>query len=364
MEKSLARDPGFWAMIALGLIATFGLPVWYGLFEIMQITQYVVLGVFALSLAYIWGFGGILSFGQSAFFGLGGYVFAVAAINMGDTTVPLILSFLIPALFGAALGYFMFYGRLSDVYLGVVTLVVTLIFWKLINHTSGAEYAIGAARLGGFNGIPSVPILNVPGDADADLMPDVMFQVFMAILIVVYVGLRLINASDFGRVSVSIRENETRASLLGYDVRRHKVVVFALGSGIAGLAGAMWATYQTFIDPNAFSLEMSAKALIWVMAGGVGTLAGPLVAVIALQWLSLKLGEINLINNFVILGTILILLVLVLPKGLLPSARMWIERLVTVMRRQRDGEPVMRVRPDPALAPRRETRGASPTPAE
>lgn len=348
MEKSLLRDPGFWAMIVLGLVAMFGLPAWYGMFEIMQMTQYVVLSVFALSLAYIWGFGGILSFGQSAFFGLGGYTFAVAAINMGDTTVPLILSFTIPALFGAALGYFMFYGRLSDVYLGVVTLVVTLIFWKLINHTAGPEYAIGAARLGGFNGIPSIPILNVPGDANADLMPGAMFQVFMAILIVTYVGLRLLIASDFGRISVSIRENETRASLLGYDVRRHKVVVFALGSGIAGLAGAMWATYQTFIDPNAFSLEMSAKALIWVMAGGVGTLLGPILGVIGLQWLSLKLGELNLINNFVILGAILIVLVLALPKGLVPSVRMWTADLVVRMRRQRDGLPPSGERPESA----------------
>lgn len=349
MEKSLLKDPGFWLMIGLGLVATFGLPVWYGLFEIMQITQYVVLGVFALSLAYIWGFGGILSFGQSAFFGLGGYTFAVAAINMGDTTVPLMLSFIIPALFGAGLGYFMFYGRLSDVYLGVVTLVVTLIFWKLINHTAGPEYAIGAARLGGFNGIPSIPILNVPGDANADLMPDVMFQVFMVILMVVYVGLRLLIASDFGRVSVSIRENEIRAGLLGYDVRRHKVVVFALGSGIAGLSGAMWATYQTFIDPNAFSLEMSAKALIWVMAGGVGTLVGPILAVIGLQWLSLKLGELNLINNFVILGGILIMLVLVLPKGLVPSIRMWAENLITVLRRQKEGAPTRAAPPESAV---------------
>lgn len=339
MEKPLLKDPGFHLMIALGLAAMFALPRVYGLFEIMQITQYVVLSVFALSLAYIWGFGGILSFGQSAFFGLGGYTFAVSAINLGDTTLPFALAFVIPAAFGAALGYFMFYGRLSDVYLGVVTLVVTLIFWKVVNHTAGPEYAIGSARLGGFNGIPSVPILNVPGRPGEWLEPEVMFQVFMAILILVYVGLRVLISSDFGRVSVSIRENETRASLLGYDVRRHKVIVFPIGSGIAGMAGAMWATYQTFIDPNAFSLEMSAKALIWVMAGGVGTLAGPIIAVIGLQWLSLKLGELNLLNNYVILGTILVVMVLVLPKGLVPSVRMWAQQGWTLLRRRRAAPP-------------------------
>ena len=110
-----------------------------------------------------------------------------------------------------------------------------------------------------------------------------------------------------------------------------------LRSGLAGVSGAMWATYQTFIDPNAFSLEMSAKALIWVMAGGVGTLAGPILAVIALQWLSLKLGEMQLLNNFVILGAILVGLVLALPKGLVPSFRDWALDGWELMRRRRNG---------------------------
>lgn len=337
-ERPILRDPGFYAVTVTGLLVLLIAPSIFDFFEIMQMTQYVVLSVYALSLAYIWGYGGILSFGQSAFFGLGGYTFAIAAINMGDTTAPLILSFVIPAAFGAALGYFMFYGRLSDVYLGVVTLVVALIFWKIINTTAGPEYAIGSARLGGFNGIPSIPIVNVPGDPDADLDPVQLFQFFMVVLIGVYVALRLLIASDFGRITVSIRENETRTALLGYDVRRHKVIVFSIGSGIAGFAGAMWATYQTFIDPNAFSLEMSAKALIWAMAGGIGTLFGPIVGVLGLQWLSLKLGEMTLpINNFMILGAILVVLVLILPRGIVPSIRLWAVQGWTLLRLRREG---------------------------
>ncbi len=335
MEKSAIRDPGFYLMIAIGLAALFIGPLVVDMFTIMQVTQYVVLSVFALSLGYIWGFGGILSFGQAAFFGLGAYTFAVASINIGETTIPLILSFLLPAAFGAALGYFMFYGKLSDVYLGVVTMVVTLIFWKLANHTAGPEYVIGKARLGGFNGIPSIPTLNIPGEPDAWLDPAQLFQVFMAILIAVYVGLRLLIASDFGRVSIGIRENETRASLLGYDVRKHKVIVFSIGSGIAGLAGAMWATYQSFIDPNAFGMEMSAKALVWVMAGGVGTLVGPILGVILLQWLTLKLGMMELLNSFVVLGAIMMALVLALPKGMVPTLRGWALTGWTLARRGR-----------------------------
>ncbi|MEL6520358.1 MAG: urea ABC transporter [Pseudomonadota bacterium] len=347
MEKSLLRDAGFYTMIGIGLMVMFVLPRQMDMFAIMQITQYVVLSVYALSLAYIWGFGGILSFGQSCFFGLGAYTFAVASINMGETTIPFLLAILVPAAFGVALGYFMFYGRLSDVYLGVVTLVVTLIFWKLINHTAGPEYAIGEARLGGFNGIPSIPILNIPGQPGAWLDPVQMFMVFMGLLILVYIGLRILISSEFGRISISIRENETRSSLLGYDVRRHKVIVFSIGCGIAGMSGAMWATYQTFIDPNAFSLEMSAKALVWVMAGGVGTLAGPILAVVVLQWISLKLGEWNLMNNFVLLGMILIPLVLLLPKGILPSVRQWILQGWALWKQRRDMTGKSAVAPTP-----------------
>lgn len=337
MEKSVLRDPSFYVMVAIGLAAMLILPVVLDMFTIMQITQYVVLAVFALSLGYIWGFGGILSFGQAAFFGLGAYTFAVAAINIGETTIPLILAFAIPCLFGAALGYFIFYGRLSDVYLGVVTMVVTLLFWKLANHTAGPEYAIGEARLGGFNGIPSIPVMNIPGEPEAMLDPVQMFQVFMGFLIVVYIVLRLLIASDFGRVSIGIRENETRASLLGYDVRRHKLVVFAIGSGIAGLAGAMWATYQAFIDPNAFSMEMSAKALVWVMAGGVGTLVGPIIGVILLQWLTLKLGTMELLNSLAVLGAIMMVLVLALPKGIVPTLRKLIVDGWILARRKKTG---------------------------
>jgi len=321
MEKKVTRDPGFYIMVAIGLAVMFIAPVMLDLFTIMQITQYVVLSIFALSLGYIWGFGGILSFGQAAFFGLGAYTFAVASINMGSTTIPLVLSIIVPTIFGAALGYFMFYGRLSDVYLGVVTMVVALIFWKLINHTAGPEYSIGSARLGGFNGIPSIPTLHIPGDPGAWLDPGQMFQVFMGFLIVIYVALRFLIASDFGRVTIGIRENETRAALLGYDVRKQKVIVFAIGGGIAGLAGAMWATYQAFIDPNSVSMEMSAKALVWVMAGGVGTLVGPIIGCILLQWLTLQLGTVDVVNPIAVLGAIMVVLVLALPKGIVPTAR-------------------------------------------
>ena len=312
---------------AVFLLILIFVPIIFDLFEVLQMTQYIILSIFALSLAYIWGFGGIISFGQAGFFGLGGYAFAVFAINMEQTGIPFAMAIGLCFLFAMALGYFMFYGRLSDVYLGVVTLVVTLIMWKLINHTAGPEYIIGKARLGGFNGMPSIPIMRVPF-TDQEMEPGQMFRYFMGILIFVYLLLHVLIRSTFGRVAISIRENEVRTGLLGYDIRLYKLMVFSIGGAIGGAAGAMWATYQTFIDPNAFSLEMSAKCLIWVMAGGVGTLIGPIVGVVALQYLSLKLGEMALLNNLIILGVILVLLVLLMPRGIAPTIRDRIAALI------------------------------------
>ncbi len=112
------------------------------------------MAVLALSLALVWGFGGILCFGQAAFFGLGGYTYAVAALNFTGTSWAVPVALLVPAALAAILGYLMFFGRISDVYIGVITLTVTLILFNFVNSTAGDEWHIGAAPLGGFNGIP------------------------------------------------------------------------------------------------------------------------------------------------------------------------------------------------------------------
>ena len=148
---------GFAGMVAAGLALMFGLPMVSDEFGLVQFTVFVAMAILALSQGFIWGYGGIMSFGQSAFFGIGGYTYAVAVINMGDSTVPALLSILLPAAFAALLGYFMFYGRISDAYVGVITLTVTVILFNVMNSTAGDIYHIGDAQLGGFNGMPSVP---------------------------------------------------------------------------------------------------------------------------------------------------------------------------------------------------------------
>ncbi len=314
-------SPGAVLTTAALVAVAVGVPQVVDQFGLLQLTVFASMCILALSLGFVWGYGGILCFGQSAFFGLGGYTYAVTAIDLGESTLAMMLAVVVPAVFAALLGYFMFYGRLSDVYLGVITLSVTLIFFNLMNSTAGDAYRVGKARLNGFNGMPSLPTLNVPGDPGRLLDPAETFYLVMAFLIIVYVGLHVLLASHFGRVVVAIRENETRCELLGYDVRLHKLLVFAIGGGIAGLAGCLFANWGAFVSPNVFSLTMTSQIIIWVIVGGLGTLLGPIIGCLIMQYLATTLGTQQVANTSLIFGIIFLAFVLLVPRGIVPSLR-------------------------------------------
>lgn len=314
-------SPGIVLTTVAMVVIALGVPQLVDQFGLLQLTVFAAMCILALSLGFVWGYGGILCFGQSAFFGLGGYTYAVTAINVGESTLATILAVVVPAVFAALLGYFMFYGRLSDVYLGVITLSVTLIFFNLMNSTAGDAYRVGKARLNGFNGMPSLPTLNVPGDPGRPLDPTETFYLVMAFVVIVYVGLHVLLASHFGRVVVAIRENETRCELLGYDVRLHKLLVFTIGGGIAGLAGCLFANWGAFVSPNVFSLTMTSQIIIWVIVGGLGTLLGPIIGCLIMQYLATTLGTQQLANTNLIFGIIFLAFVLLVPRGIVPSLR-------------------------------------------
>ena len=313
------------AVGVVGIVLLIGLPFTLDLYTLLQVTLYVIFAILALSLAFIWGYGGILCFGHSVFFGLGAYAYAVGVINMGESTLPFLMAMLLPAVFAAGLGYFMFYARISDVYVGVITLTVTLIFYNVVNSTAGPQYHIGEALLGGFNGMPNVPSLNVPFQPDNTLEPAGMFTLCMAILLIVYFGLHAVLRTRFGRVLVAVRENEQRVEFLGYDSRLHKLVAFSIGGALAGLAGCLFTAWGNFVSPTAFSVAQSAQIIIWLMVGGAGTLLGPVIGAIVLSWLTLKIGTQQTVNANVVLGAILLVFVVLVPKGVAP---MITERLV------------------------------------
>ena len=325
MTAYLRSDVGLVFVGTVGIMLLVSLPLVLDLYTLLQVTLYVIFAILALSLAFIWGYGGILCFGHSVFFGLGAYGYAVSVINIGESTLPFLIAMALPALFAAGLGYFMFYARISDVYVGVITLTVTLIFYNVVNSTAGPQYHIGEAVLGGFNGMPNVPSLNIPFQPDNTLEPAGMFSFCAAILLIVYFGLHALLRTRFGRVLVAVRENEQRVEFLGYDSRLHKLIAFSIGGAIAGLAGCLFTAWGNFVSPTSFSVVQSAQIIIWLMVGGPGTLLGPVIGAMAISWLTAKIGTQQIVNANVVLGAILLVFVLLVPKGVAP---MFTERLV------------------------------------
>ncbi|KKB63444.1 urea ABC transporter [Robbsia andropogonis] len=316
--KALRSGGGATAIVVICLAILFLLPKAISEFGVMQATLFAAMAVFGLSQGFVWGFAGILSFGQAAFLGIGAYTYAVVAMNIGDTTSAILLALIVPMLFAALLGYFMFYGRISDAYIGVITLTVSVILFELMNSTSGSAYHIGSVALGGFNGIPAIPPITPPGKPDEPLDQDGIWYVAMSAVIIVYVFLKGVLASRFGRVVIAIRENETRAMLIGYDPRLYKLVAFVIGAAIAGAAGALFATWGGFISPTVFALTMSAQVIIAVLIGGLGTLIGPILGAVAIQYLINLAGTQHVIDPSLGLGIVLVAFVLLVPQGVVP----------------------------------------------
>jgi len=314
MSQSWIRQDIATLILALGLMWLMPLAI-----STYTLTVLIIYGMLGLSLGLVWGFGGILCFGQTAFFGLGAYTYVIAAINIGESSFPMVLAIIIPALFAALLGAMMFYGRLTDVYLGVITLVVTLILFKFMNSTAGPQYMIGKARLGGFNGIPGFHTLNIPGQPEEFIWGDALYYVCAIALLIVYFLVSWLLRSSFGRIAVGIRENETRMSLMGYDARARKTILFAIGAAIAGFSGALFANWGEIVTPGLFSLNQSAEIIIWCIVGGLGTRFGPVIGAASLTYLKFLLGQQTLVDNTLITGIILVLFVLFLPKGIVPA---------------------------------------------
>ncbi len=285
------------------------------------------MAILTLSLALVWGYCGIICFGQTAFFGLGGYTYAVAAINFGDSTPAIAVALVVPTVFAVLLGYFMFWGRVTDVYLGVITLTVTLILYKLFNATAGDAYHIGKAALGGFNGIPATPLDEIcRGTAIPRLNPrtsGTSRQRCSASPTLLCAGCCPPNSVaswwPSGRTNTAPNSWATIRGASSWWRSRSAALM-------AGASGILFANC-VFVSPTMFSLLYTAQVIVWVIIGGLGTLLGPVFACFLLQMITAELGRLNWLNPNFVLGVILIAFVLLMPSGILPTLQRAWERL-------------------------------------
>jgi branched-chain amino acid transport system permease protein len=223
-----------------------------------------------------------------------------------------------------------FYGRISPMFFAVITLIVALILYQVMGSTADPRYAIGAARLGGYNGMTMVPTpgVELPFLSGAPLSPSGLLYLVGGLLLAVLAFCLALTRSSFGRILQGIRENEQRAELLGFDIRWRKTAIFTLAGAIAGLAGGLFAAWGSFINPEVFSLPQAALVVIWVLVGGRGTLYGAVLGAVAVQFLSSHLGAAGSTYTTLLLGTALLVIVLFFKEGLAPALWWPIRRAV------------------------------------
>jgi urea transport system permease protein len=328
------RSPLFWVGFAILLGVAIAMPFMIGRYALLNLNSFMLMTFLAMGLALLWGFGGILSLGQSAFLGLGGYAYGIIAINLagtaGQTGFALVGALVCVVLFSFVLSWIIFYGRVRGVYVAIIMLVVTLLIETFLNQTAGPQWTVGAASLGGNNGlgrfsgaIQELPSLSI-GFGDASLVlagpSRAFYYITLALIVIVYLALRMLVNSRFGVALTAVREDPDRAETLGYDVRLLQAVAFAIGAALAGLSGVLYVSWGNFITPSVFGVASNILPVIWVAVAGRRSLAAALLGAIALQWGSQTLalqGEYAL----VIQGALLVVAVLLLPEGLISTGQ-------------------------------------------
>ena len=306
---------GFCVVVALLAVAPLVLPEFWRRF----LTEILIWGLLAMSSDILIGYVGLISFGHSAFFGLGMYGAAAALMTTRPPSLWLALAYGLIAASAIAAFVAYFSTRLRDIYFAITTLIFSQIFYVVIftwTELTGGENGLTFSR----------PALAISGIFSTPFTPAVLHWFVLAVVVVSYLLLRRITQSPFGMVLQSIRENETRTRAIGYPVERYKIVAVMLSGLFAGLAGVLYAIQNQFAAPDFVFFLVSGEVVIYNVIGGIGTLVGPILG--AAFFLLLREGLSRFLTEFYLIpvGVVFIAMVIFMPQGLLGFARRWLNR--------------------------------------
>jgi branched-chain amino acid transport system permease protein len=308
---------GFCVVMALLIVAPLVLPEYWRRF----LTEILIWGLLAMSSDILIGYTGMVSFGHSAFFGLGMYGAAAALLIVSPPNLWLAILFGLGGAAGAALFVAYFSTRLRDIYFAITTLIFSQIFYVIIFTWTEVT--------GGENGlIFSRPHFTIPFLYDTRFSTATLHWFVLSVVAGSYVLLRRIMQSPFGMVLQSIRENEARTRAIGYPVERYKIMAVMLSGLFAGLAGVLYAVQNQFAAAEFVFFTTSGDTVIFNVMGGIGTLVGPIVGAGFFQLLRELLSRIfgDQFPYLIPLGVIFIVMIIFLPQGLLGFARRWLNR--------------------------------------
>ena len=307
-------------------------------FALALVGKYLAFALLALSIDLVWGFGGILTLGHAAFFAIGGYAMGMYLMRqIGDRGVygnPLLPDFMVflnwdslpwywhgfdmfwfamlmvvlaPAALAFVFGWFAFRSRVTGVYLSIITQAMTFALMLAFYRNE--------MGFGGNNGLTDFKEI-LGFDIQAR---ETRAALFLATAAALAAGLALSIAlvrSRFGQVLVAVRDAESRARFLGYSVEHYKLIVWTVSAAMAGVAGALYVPQVGIINPGEFAPVNSIEAVVWVAAGGRGTLVGPIVGAIATNF-----GKTYFTGAFpeiwlFVLGGLFVVVTIFLPRGI------------------------------------------------
>jgi urea transport system permease protein len=308
-------------------------------FLMNRIARYLVLAMVAMALSLSWGYAGILNLGQAMSFGIGSYCMAMALklrtvpVHTGSEGLPdfmvwnnveslpwfwqpfysmpfaLLAGILLPALVAAVLGWFMFRGRVTGVFVAIITLATMIVLNLLIIDQQ--------SYTGGFNGITDLAQLELFGITFDAYSSSTYYLVAFSLTASLLFAF-LVTKSKAGLIMQAIRDQEARVRYFGYDVALFKTAIFGISAAIAGLAGMLYTVVMEFASPTFLSVQLSLSIVIWCAVGGRQSLLGAMLGAILVAGVqgALSESETFLDTWTLIMGGLFVIIVLFLPNGL------------------------------------------------
>jgi ABC-type branched-subunit amino acid transport system permease subunit len=336
--EDIGRSALFWAGFVVVCLFLLIYPLWITEFEATNAAYYLLNVPMALGLSLLWGYCGVLSFGQIAYFGIAGYLYGIIAGNMtGNPAGPLAGStggLAVCALVAAIFGYFVFYGRVQSWIVPILTLVLTLLLETFLGQTAGYQWRVGTVQLGGYNGMTGIPSFAF---SEIVFVGYAFYYYVLVVVLVAYLALRTLVNSRHGKAMLAIREDAVRAELLGYDIRARQLAAFVVSAVLAGISGLLYVQWGNYITPSQVGLLQASLPVVWAAVGGRESLLAVAVATYALNWLTYTLSSAGYQYALVIIGVLLVAVMLFFPDGIVVTLARDLPRLgfrATFLRRK------------------------------
>lgn len=299
----------------IALIALAVAPYLLDTYTVNIMIRALLYAALALTVDILWGYTGILTFGQSAFFGVGAYacalVFSHYGFGAGWAIAALLLGILVAMAIAALVGWLAFYHGASPLYGSIVTLALPIVLTQII--FSGGRFTGSSSGLSGF---PTYY-----------WSLEVWFWIAGTFLILITSAAWLFVRSDFGRILIAIRENEMRCAYLGIPVSPIKIGLMVVMGAIGAVAGFGYAAFTNVVAPELAGFLLGTELLIWVALGGRATLIGPVIGAIAIDVSSSYLsGSLPFVWKLIV-GIAFVVVIVALPQGLLPGIGQLLRRL-------------------------------------